>query len=54
MRKLAYAAARAGNLVQAIAWARAAVHALAGDRILADEARQQLAELLARHWGGAT
>ncbi len=54
MRQLAYTADRAGDLVRAIAWARAAVRALRGDRILCGEAEGFLARLTEKHNGGAT
>jgi hypothetical protein len=49
MREQAYAADRMGDLVRAIGWARAAVLALAGDRVLRHEAEQHLARLVERH-----
>jgi hypothetical protein len=48
MRQLACTAARAGDLVRAVAWARAAVKALAGDSVLRGEAEEHLARLIER------
>jgi hypothetical protein len=49
MQQLARVADRAGDLVRAIAWARAAVRAFACDRILAGEAERHLSRLIDRH-----
>lgn len=52
MQQQARAADRAGNTTAAIAWARAAIRALAGDRILRDEAKGLLTRLIEKHEGG--
>jgi len=48
----ARAAARAGNLAGAIAWARAAVELLRGDRVLRGEAKLLLDLLIKRQRDG--
>jgi len=48
----ARAQARAGNLTGAIAWARAAIRAIRGDRLLRGEAKLLLDRLLERQRDG--
>lgn len=52
MQQQARSADRAGNTTAAVAWARAAVRALAGDRVLRGEAEALLARLTDRHERG--